>query len=220
MITLRAQRVQDQFAVEIVVLHNEQPAPYAASLRDHAGRRRLRGQALDRGSIGGPIDQASEVTARETGTLVERGFDGYPAALLFDHAPDQSQAESRALVTARIRPVDLVELVEDPFQVRGIDSYSGVRDTHQQVGAVALGADGHGAVSRRELHRVAEQVEQDLAEHSRVQIGPLHVRRAIHVQGKVLLRGLGGDYRERFLDRRGHVEPLAVDLHSARLDLG
>ena len=113
----------------------------------------------------------------------------------------------------------LLELLEDRLEVPGGDAGAGVGDGDLDLSVVEAGGDVHPALARRELDRVGEEVEDDLADTTLV--------------GRDAdLRGLGGK-RERdpasasafgvHRDsapqqvREGHLRE--VELHAAGLDL-
>src|SRR5258705_10823346 len=58
--------------------------------------------------------------------------------------------------------------VEDRIALFGGDARTGVDDLDDRLSAVRVREDGDGAATRRELHRVAEQVVEDRAQLLRV----------------------------------------------------
>jgi hypothetical protein len=89
-----------------------------------------------------------------------------------DELARDREAETRSAEAARRRHVALAERFEEPQARLGIDADAGVAHGELDGDAVAvvlLRRHEHGhAAGRRELHRVAEQVGQDLTEPQRV----------------------------------------------------
>src|ERR1051326_4943015 len=92
------------------------------------------------------------------------------AVMELDEVPRQRQAEARAAAARAPAELRLVELVEDPLQVVGrdadplvahVDAHRVDADRRRRLRHVRRG-DRHRAAIRRELHRVREQVEEDL----------------------------------------------------------
>src|SRR5690606_9893202 len=78
-----------------------------------------------------------------------------------EQLPHDAEAESRSTELAGTRLVDLAEVVPDGLQVVRPDPYAGIAN-HE---AHRLRPTGHDQAHRAllgELHRVGEQVEQDL----------------------------------------------------------
>ena len=94
-----------------------------------------------------------------------------------DEVARKREAEARAASASPPSVLGLIELMENPLQlVRGnADALIGDGDAHRvdRDQGVALrheaAGDGDDAAMRRELHRVREQIEQDLFEPSFIQ---------------------------------------------------
>src|SRR6185503_13550751 len=81
-----------------------------------------------------------------------------------------------------------------------------------------VAADGYPAFVRGELHRVRQQVDEDLLDGAAV---GQHGNGAsdIGIQRQVLVLGAPGYHAQRFRQQLRQVERLHVELHAAGLDL-
>ena len=146
-----------------------------------------------------------------------------------DEIARERQAQSRS---ASPRPppfLGLVELVEDPLQLvgRDADPLVGDVDAHAVDARAATSRRGSdvtaivtGPPSRRELHRVREQVEEDLLQPPFVE--PHASARAGSIVAVMLTLRLRGEAFHHPLDRGdglAQVELVRAQLHLARLDL-
>src|SRR5262245_2147649 len=100
---------------------------------------------------------------RERRTSSDLALHPDPSTMQLDELPRQCQPQARALDLLRRHP-DLLELFEDGFLILGGYADSGVADRHFD-GAI----DGHGpnldpATLRRELDRIRQKIEEDLAD--------------------------------------------------------
>ena len=85
-----------------------------------------------------------------------------------DHRAGDGEAEARTLVAAGHLQRDLRERPPEPRQGRARDADAAVLDEDVDVLPRPSGADRDPPVGRRELHRVLQQVDQDLLERRRV----------------------------------------------------
>src|SRR5947208_11526093 len=84
-----------------------------------------------------------------------------------DKLAGDRQSESRAVMGARRRRVDLRELAEDQIVMFGSDAYAGVTDFHDELhpGAPALGAlrfEPHASPGWREVDGIAEEIPDNV----------------------------------------------------------
>ena len=87
-----------------------------------------------------------------------------------DDAPTQRQTEPRALLRrSAARP--LLERLEDALTVLGSDADAGIGHGDPEVAVLGPCTDADLAAVRSELHRVAQQVEQNLLESQFVGLG-------------------------------------------------
>ena len=141
------------------------------------------------------------------------------------------EAEAEAAVRARDGRVLLAERLEDVRQERRLDARAGVAHDDLDVRVLALHADVDPAALGRELHRVREQVPDDLlepagvaAEHARVGVEQDLEAHALRLGGGAHdldgrlddLRRL--DRREREPQPAGH-DPAEVEQVLDELDL-
>ena len=94
-------------------------------------------------------------------------LDPDPPAVQLDELARDRQAESRAVVRARRRRVDLRELAEDQIVMLGRDADARVADLDEQLGRGRSARrrarfEPHAAAGRREVDRVAEQIADDV----------------------------------------------------------
>ena len=181
----------------------------------------------------------------------DRTFSGFALDLdRPPHEPDQAfadrQPESGTAVLARGRCVDLAESVEQAVDFLRRDADTGVANGELDrdiatafvagvfAGVVAWAGAGGGAGSRTrhpavhvdlaligELHRVADQIDQHLAQTRHVAVNSTrHVRLDVVDQLDTLLAGALADQVERILDHAGDVERFVLKLHATRFDLG
>ncbi len=134
------------------------------------------------------------------------------------------QAQAAAAELAGDRAVGLLEAREQPLLGLGVEARTGVVDIEAQfrtVGAV-MGLDRQPHPSGlRELHRIAQQVGQDLPDAGGVaDIGAQGVRGDRHLQVQALGLGGGVEQGAAGVDRTGQVEGLGPQLHLAGLDAG
>ena len=143
------------------------------------------GTRLARGQVGGAVGQRHGERAAHAG-LADHG-DG--PAVQGGQLLDQRQPDAGALAGAGGGPGDPVEALEQVRQLVGDDADAGVADGEPEAGLV--GGQGHvDAADEGVLHRVGEQVDDDLLPHARVDVGRPGHRRAVH--GEPQPRPLGG----------------------------
>ena len=129
------------------------------------------------------------------------------------------QAQPRALGTDD-EAAPLLERVEDAVLVGMGDADAGVRHRDHQVTRLQPGGHGHRAAVVGELHRVAEEVEQDLAEPQLVSANRRQVIGELEGQGDAVLCRPLPNQRQGVLEGDRRVEGRQVQLHLAGLDLG
>ena len=150
-----------QQEVRRVVVDDEGSAPRERSVPAQRGRRHVRHARLER-----HVERAA--LAGDATALGRHG----PAHQLGEPAADR-ESEARPAEPAAGRRVDLRERLEESIDPIGGDPDPGVADRHVERDAVPLGrlglldVDGDLALVG-ELHRVVQQVQQDLAEPARV----------------------------------------------------
>ena len=130
--------------------------------------------------------------------------------LMLNQTAHQSQPQPGALVVSRVGSVGLIELLEDLLDVFRSDADTTVLDMHQQIRSLAERPDRHGA-GRGELDRVAEQVDQYLAEHTRVELSDRHIL-TVHGERELLLGGQRTQHGNGALDLARQVDAAILDL--------
>ncbi len=210
---------EDPQVRRVVVHHEHGPAGHV----DGIGHRRGRGEL-------GLVDVDREVEgaalARDAAALRRQR-----AVHQLGQAAADRQPEPRAAVPARDGDVDLAERPEQPAHGFGRDADAGVADVDRDLPApgraasppldrVAAEAELHLARGR-ELQRVREEVEDDLADPARV---AEHAGRELVVHRVGQLDVVVGRRRreqvEGTLDDAAQVHRLRVELDLAGLDLG
>src|SRR6476646_9244149 len=146
------------------------------------------------------------------------GFDPDPAAVLLQDVPRDRQAQAGA-AAPDAGPVDLVEALEDPALVGFRDADPLVGDRDDDLAVVSPGPDRHVAAAvGAELHRVVEEVDDDLADPSLIAPDPGQAIRDVDDEPQALplreepetLRGLRCDPAEvDVVDQ--HERPTALD---------
>jgi hypothetical protein len=116
-------------------------------------------------------------------------------------------------VIASPRPMPLLaaeEPHEQPAEVFGGDADAGVADLEPQVALTALDGHGDGAAGRGVLHRVGDEVVDDLPQSDRV---PGDDQPRLHAlpQGQPLLQRVWRVVGHRLGDDAGHVDGLDVE---------
>src|SRR5664280_2022201 len=81
-----------------------------------------------------------------------------------DHVAGNRQAQTSAATTADPGPVHLVEALEDPGYVRSRNADPGIPNPDHDFAVVVANAHDDLAAFWAELHRVVQQVDQDLAQ--------------------------------------------------------
>src|SRR5437867_12480784 len=92
-----------------------------------------------------------------------RALGAHPSAVELDQMADDREPEPEAGVNARARAIGLLEAFEDVRQQVGLDTPAGVAHDEARVG-IAHEPHCHGAIWRRELDRVAQDVLDDLTQ--------------------------------------------------------
>ena len=139
-----------------------------------------------------------------------------------DQALDHGEAEARAAVFDRVRRVGVAELLEHAFARIGGHARAGVADREAQCGLGLLlrhAGDGDQHAPRLgELHRIAGEVEQDLAQPPVVGEDVGHV--VFHHPGDVepALVGLGAEQLGHSLDELLDGDRRRLQLHLPGLD--
>ena len=134
-------------------------------------------------------------------------------------APADGEPQARAAVLAGRAAIGLLERAEQALQVRRRDADAAVGDTEDEFVALAARAEANLA-SGRELHRVGQQVQEDLRDPHRVaEAGRRQIVRLLDFEpqvpgGRAVAQHPGG-----LLDELRRVERHRLDLELARLDL-
>ena len=173
-------------------------------------------------SIAGALRKGSDEL--EDRALVGFALDPDPAAHDFGEPLADGEAEAGAAILARRRRIDLAEGLEQTIHAIRGDAAARVADLEMERRVVAVlddRPDGQRHFARRgELHRVAQEIDQDLPQARDVAMNPPR-QRGIDLRGE-LEPFLGGANREqvhRFFDAFHEVERLVLDVESARFDL-
>jgi hypothetical protein len=185
--------------------HGERPGGRLAGL-EVGQRLRLEGQAEGAAGAGRALD--AELAAEQPGEAARDG-----------------QAEAGAPETLGDLGAGLGEAVEDARLRLGRDANAGVGDLDRQ--AHASGADGGGgdadgdAALGGELHGVAGEVQQDLAQVAAVEAeAPGHAGAEMQAEAQAARAGLGGDEAAHLLQQLGQVAGLGAGRHAPGLDAG
>src|SRR6266850_2206065 len=153
----------------------------------------------------------------ERTALAGRALDPDPTAVQLDKALREREAEAGAL-TGSLAP-DLPELLEDlrlifrrdaDARVLHIDADVAVLDAHSHVDATAIG---------RELHRIREEVVEDLFHLALVRLDRRQVIRSERVECYPVARRTLPDDRHTAVERRRQRERRDLELHTTGLDL-
>src|SRR5690606_9797966 len=131
--------------------------------------------------------------------------------------PHDGQAEPEAVARARPLGLELTEGLEDVRELVRGDALPGVLDGEDGVRAAALDGDGDPATRRRELERVADEVEDDLPQSLWVAQDGKGVL-AVGRERDSLLLGLGAERFDRGFDELGEVEGPRLDRELAGHD--
>ena len=109
--------------------------------------------------------------------------------------------------------VKTVERLEDPLGLRRVHADPIVRDREDGNATLDLGVDEHDRDVVAELERIADQVQEDLAQLARVaeDRGQL-----LDLDLTVGLLDRPGQHLERLVGQRGHVDALVQQLTAAR----
>ena len=134
-----------------------------------------------------------------------------------DQVPHQREAEPEPAVASRRRPLRLAEALEDVRQEISRDAAPVVLDDDPAVSVVLVQREADFAAARAELHRIREEVPDDLLEAIRIADDLDHVRIDLADDGDVLgfggwpggLEGVAHDVAE--IDRREVEAQLARD---------
>src|SRR5712692_9505213 len=139
-------------------------------------------------------------------------------AVQLDQALRQRQPEAGAgfLAAPRFR---LHELLEDPCLISERDPNSCVFDRHLDLAVHPDGADVDVTAVRRELHRVGQEVVQDLAELALVSLDLADIGVDRHRDSDRVLRRALADHRDAAVDERLDGDRTRLELHLPCLDL-
>ena len=204
----------DHHAVDLVVLDHQHAV--AGGRRARVGRGRG-GRGL--GGRGGGRRQRDLEAHR--GALPRRALQLDRAAHGLDQAAAHRQPEAGAGVVAAA-VAHLHEGLEDLLLARGLDADAVVLDGEVEAAGLRPGAYAHGHRALvAELDRVADQVEQDLAELAAVALHRVG-QRGIDLghQREPAHRGARALHREDVVYRVAQAERHVVDVHAAGLDAG
>ncbi len=129
------------------------------------------------------------------------------------HEPTHDrQPETGATMTAMHRRFHLVERIPDTRQLVTLDPHARVLDRDPHLRLVHAAIDAHGPPGRRELHGVADEVDEDLMKPRGICEDRGQLARQLVADADLL--GLG-----RHTHHRHHLLGGLVDVGGARLDL-
>ena len=211
----RLELVREDPPVRGVVVDDERPSPAEAALLGPQERRHR--------ALAGPHDHGE--AERAPAPRHALALDPHGAAHELAEPAADGEAEARAAEAPRRRAVDLAERLEEPALPLLGNTHAGVAhgefEAEPPVVRRPVGAHAHHDLAAiGELHRVADEVQEDLPEPRVVADDRRrHVRRDLAGHVEALLRGGGAQQHERPLDALAEVEGARVDVHAARLDL-
>ena len=190
---------------------------------EHAARRRRRRARLGRrlGAGGRGVGQGDD---EARAFLVACAFDPDAPAVALDDAARDGEAETGAADLARVRRLDLLELVEDALAIVGGDGDAVVPDRQPDEAARHLGAedvDLDAPALGRELDGVGQQVVDDLREAIGVgDDADLAVGGRAHAEHDVLLLAGGAEALDRLARQHRQIERAHAHRQLAALHLG
>ena len=114
----------------------------------------------------------------------------------------------------------LLELLEDPLPILGSDARAGVGDRDPDLAVDSRRAHVDLPAGRRELHRVREQVEDDLLDPSLVAVDHVDLRIGGERDTDPVLRRALAHHHDAALERLPKGERVHLELDLSRLDLG
>src|SRR5712692_4361896 len=154
----------------------------------------------------------------EAAAVARLTLDPDPAAVQFDESFREREPEASALALLRA-DVGLLELLEDPLPVFGRNARASVGHRHLHL-TVDLRRGYHDAASlRRELHRVREQVEDDLAQPPLVAFDQVDARRLLEREPYAVLRRRLAHHHDAALERLTQRKRGDLELDLPGLDL-
>jgi hypothetical protein len=131
-----------------------------------------------------------------------------------DDAAGQGQPEPGALLLA-----GLLELLEDPVLIGGIDANARVGHRHLRPFAHPASAHLHPPPVRGELDRIGEQVEDHLLHLALVGFHFVQIGICVDATLDAVTCGSLPHHRDAILEYRGQDEGGQLELHLAGLDL-
>src|SRR5829696_900920 len=193
-------------------------------LRQKAIEARRRRGLVGVAQIGGERDdpQAPGDPERllEDRALADRAVDGDLALHPLDDAAGDGEAEAGAAVTPAELCVALLELLEQARHAVFGDAWTGVVNRKREHAVAALLDDHPDAAGLGELHRVAGEVDEDLAQPILVaDDARRHLRRDEGRDLDALALGFGRKQLDHALDHGTEVERLGEEFDPAGLDL-
>ena len=177
------------------------PAP-AAATPSSTGRYGVTGMRNSK-TLPLPTSESSVSRPPKSSTIRRQSVRPRPGALLL-HRPAAA----------------LLERLEDQLLVLGRNPDPRVADGHHQLAGLPSCAQRDGATGGSELHRVAEQVDDDLLEAELVGLHQADVVGHLHGELDAVLHGSLADDRDGVVQGGGHREDCRLQPHLARLDLG
>ncbi len=127
-------------------------------------------------------------------------LDPDPPAVQLDEALREREAEAGA-VTLLHTDVGLLELLEDPLLVAGCDAGPRVGNRHVHLTVEACGRHGNASARGRELDRIREDVEHDLAKAPLVAADAVDIRRKLERELDAVPDRLFGHHHDAALER-------------------
>ncbi|MFO0747453.1 MAG: hypothetical protein U1F43_17580 [Myxococcota bacterium] len=152
---------------------------------------------------------------------VGSALDADLAAHELDQLAADGEPEAGAAVAPRVRAVDLREGAEEAAQVLGGDADAGVGDRHAHATRARCARQlDRDRAARRELHGVADEVQQHLAQAPRVaQHAPRHVGAETGRQLEAAVLGLRRQRLDDVVDQLPEVVLDRLEAHAAEAEL-
>ena len=155
MIPAPPQQLRERTVRILVIFHQQNPHRFA--------RRRQRRNSVLAGR--GVVLRDGKHRREGRALVLPRAFRGQVSAMRFDQRLADGQAETQA---AQLRPLALLESIENFRQRLGVDSHPAIGNLHAQLPVVVRGPDFEPPAFRREFHRVLDQVPKNLLQPGRI----------------------------------------------------
>ena len=136
-----------------------------------------------------------------------------------DEALDEREPQPRARGASGL-PAPLVETAENLLLLVRRDAEAGVGHPKLDLASVAAGAQGDRAAGGDELHRVAQQVEENLLDAALVGLDVADVGRTVELDAQVLPEGALARELKHAGQGRVQIEASQLERHAAGIDGG